>query len=138
MAVQRRRQVYSGHEQIVAHVVLVLHRYICPKICGHGHVGGAGHIAVSVSMERSGEIDKLDGQMSPIVPDWTGEVAVHCIDEDFVLVEFQNDIREISFALHAFAVVHRFPGGRSGVEGFLDGFGYRDIGGKRQSASWDR
>jgi hypothetical protein len=78
----------------------------------------------------------IDEQMSPIVPNWTGEVPVHCIDQDFVFVEFQHNVREVSLALHAFAVVRGFPRSRGRVKGFLDGLWYRDIGGKRQSTSY--
>lgn len=44
MAIKHRRQVDTGHEHIIAHIIMTLDRG-CAKIRRDGDVGGAGHVA---------------------------------------------------------------------------------------------
>ena len=56
-----------------------------------------------------------DVQVGPVIPLWLGQVSAKSLDEDFVLVELEDDIGEPPgpLALVAFAVARRAAGGRA-------------------------
>lgn len=78
-------------------------------------------------------------QSSTIVPYWICEIAAHGVDEDLVVVEFENYVGKppVALSLQAFTVARgssRCWRGR--IEGFLDDLWDLHARCKRETAAW--
>lgn len=71
---------------------------------------------------------RVGAQISHVVPDRMSEITGEGVDQDLVLIKFEDDVRKppVSFALDVFAVGRGLTGRWIGLESPLDDVGNLD------------
>ena len=92
MSFENGGQIDSRHKQVITHIILSLYSSGSPQISRNSNTRNSRHIAVSPSVIRLHITSETHSQIRTIVPNRVREIASHCIDQHFVLVELEHDV----------------------------------------------
>jgi len=90
-------------------------------------------LSIQKSVGRPRPIKMSDAQISPVVPHRVGQVSPQGVNQNLVLIEFEDDVGQppIALALKAFSIACRSARGSTRFECLADGVG--DLGAWRES-----